>query len=143
MTLRAWHSVVSLENENQSQQLAVMSYRTIASRLHVPALGRTLRGWYARVRGLSSSEPQFFGDDLRLVDVALGERVSLIRLDMPHAEIEPLLERGILPGCDLCPIRRSPSGDPIIEVDGSVLVVRREVAACFCVQLAGQDARPS
>lgn len=103
----------------------------------------TLRGWYSRLRGLWFPEPVFNGPELRLVDIALGERVSLVRIDMPQAEIEPLLERGILPGCDLCPIRRSPSGDPIIEVDGSVLAVRYEVAACLCVVRSGQRARGS
>ncbi len=84
-------------------------------------------------------EPRLDGPDLRLADVALGERVSLVRFDMPQAKLEPLLERGILPGCDLCPIRRSPSGDPIIEIEGSVLAVRQEIAARLCVQLCEQD----
>jgi len=72
--------------------------------------------------------------DLRLVDIPLGERVSLVRIDMPAGEMDPLLEEAMSPGCDLCPIRRMPSGDQIIEVDGSVLTVRREVAACLCVR---------
>ena len=108
-----------------------------------PILVGTLRGWYSRLRGVWYPEPVLNGPELRLVDIALGERVSLVRIDMPHEEIEPLLERGILPGCDLCPIRRSPSGDPIIEVDGSVLAVRHEVAACLCVERSGQQGWPS
>jgi len=72
--------------------------------------------------------------DLRLVDIPLGERVSLVRIDMPAGVMDPLLEKAMSPGCDLCPIRRTPSGDRIIEVDGSVLTVRHEVAACLCVR---------
>lgn len=74
--------------------------------------------------------------EMRLADVPLQERCSLVRIDMTPEQMEPLLERGVLPGCHMCPIRRSPSGDPIIEVDGSVLALRKEVAACLCVQLA-------
>jgi len=77
--------------------------------------------------------------DLRLADIPLQERVSLVRIDMTPEQMEPLLERGMLPGCLLCPIRRSPFGDPIIEIDGSVLAVRKEVAACLCVRRAGGD----
>lgn len=73
-------------------------------------------------------------DDLRLCDVALREEVELVGFDLPADEVEPLLERGLLPGCRLCPIRRSPFGDPIIEVAGTVLALRREMAGCLCVR---------
>ena len=76
--------------------------------------------------------------DLRLVDIPLGERVSLVRIDMPAGVMDPLLEKAMSPGCDLCPIRRTPSGDRIIEVDGSVLTVRHEVATCLCVRYSGR-----
>ncbi len=73
--------------------------------------------------------------ELRLVDVPLRQAVELVRIDLPHAEMEPLLERGLLPGCKLCPVRRSPSGDPIVTVDGTLLALRREMAGCLCVRI--------
>lgn len=70
----------------------------------------------------------------RLTDVALHEEVELVGIEMPADELEPLLERGLLPGCRLCPVRRSPSGDPVVMVDGSLLAFRRETARCLCVR---------
>ena len=79
------------------------------------------------------------GDDdgtreLRLVDIPLQETVELVRIDLPDGQREPLFERGMLPGCSLCPVRRSPSGDPIVRIDGSLLALRRELAGCICVR---------
>ncbi|HIA99364.1 MAG TPA: ferrous iron transport protein A, partial [Gemmatimonadetes bacterium] len=54
---------------------------------------------------------------------------------LPAERAEPLLERGVLPGCRICPVRSSPTGDPIISVDGSLLALRRETANCLCVRL--------
>lgn len=78
--------------------------------------------------------------DLRLSDVSVDEVVELIRFEMPDDQVEPLLERGVLPGCRLCPVRRSPSGDPIVEVDGVMLALRRETAGCICVRRFAMDA---
>ena len=74
--------------------------------------------------------------DLRLADVPLREEVELVRIDLPHDQMEPLLERGMLPGCRICPVRRSPFGDPIVMVDGSLIALRREMAGCLCVRQA-------
>lgn len=81
-------------------------------------------------------------EDLRLGDIPLKQTVELTHIDLPAEEMEPLLERGVLPGCRICPVRSSPSGDPIVSVDGSLLALRRETAACLCVRLltAFQDA---
>jgi len=79
-------------------------------------------------------------NDLRLADVPLRETVELVRIDLTPDEMEPLLERGVLPGCHLCPVRRSPAGDPIIMVDGSLLAIRRELAWCLCVRHTGSNA---
>ncbi len=82
--------------------------------------------------------------ELRLAEIPLHETVEVIRLDLPADQREPLLERGVLPGCLLCPVRRSPSGDPIIQVDGSMLALRRELAGCICVRRTGKPApRPA
>lgn len=72
--------------------------------------------------------------ELRLADIPLGEEVELVRMELSDGEMEPLLERGVLPGCRLCPVRRSPFGDPIVEVSGTVLALRREMAGCLCVR---------
>ena len=73
-------------------------------------------------------------DELWLTDIPLREVVELVRIDLPADELEPLLERGVLPGCLMCPLRYSPAGDPIVRVDGSLLALRREMAGCLCVR---------
>jgi Fe2+ transport system protein FeoA len=75
---------------------------------------------------------------LRLGDIPLQQEVELVHLDMPAHLAEPLLERGVLPGCRICPVRSSPSGDPIISIDGSLLALRRETADCLCVRILSQ-----
>ena len=75
------------------------------------------------------------GDYLRLGDIPLRQTVELVRIDLPADQVELLLERGVLPGCHICPVRSSPSGDPIVSVDGSLLALRRETADCLCVRL--------
>ena len=72
---------------------------------------------------------------LRLGDIPLRQTVELTHIDLPPHEAEPLLERGVLPGCRICPVRSSPSGDPIVSIDGSLLALRRETAQCLCVRL--------
>jgi Fe2+ transport system protein FeoA len=64
--------------------------------------------------------------------------VELVSIDLPADQAEPLFERGILPGCRICPIRRSPSGDPIVEIDGALLALRKETAECLCVRQINQ-----
>ena len=78
-------------------------------------------------------------EKLRLSDIALDEEVELVSIDLPVEELEPLFERGMLPGCRLCPVRHSPSGDPIVMVDGSLLAFRREMAGCICVRRAAAN----
>ena len=77
-------------------------------------------------------------EDLRLGDVPLRHTVELVHIDLPIDQAEPLLERGVLPGCRICPVRMSPGGDPIVSVDGSLLAIRRETADCLCVRLLAQ-----
>ena len=76
--------------------------------------------------------------DLRLGDIPLRQTVELVHIDLPAEQAEPLLERGVLPGCRICPVRLSPSGDPIVSVDGWLLALRRETADCLCVRLLSQ-----
>jgi Fe2+ transport system protein FeoA len=86
-------------------------------------------------------KPQAVGRELTLADVAIRTSVEFVRFELPHGQMELLLERGVLPGCLLCPIRHSPFGDPIVTVNGSLLALRREVAECLCVRLLA-DAVP-
>ncbi len=75
--------------------------------------------------------------DVRLADVPLDEEVILVRMDMAGDDLEPLLERGIVPGCRVCPVRHSPAGGPTVyRVDGSLVALRRETASCLCVRSA-------
>lgn len=75
------------------------------------------------------------GQELRLGDIPFRQTVELTRIDLPAEQAEPLFERGLLPGCRICPVRSSPSGDPIVSIDGSLLALRRETAACLCVRM--------
>ena len=79
--------------------------------------------------------PDVFAASLRLRDVPLRQTVELVHIDLPVDQAEPLLERGLLPGCRICPVRSSPSGDPIVSIDGSLLALRKETAGCLCVKL--------
>jgi len=74
------------------------------------------------------------GSRTSLMDVPLRRAVELERIDAPSDEVEPLLERGILPGCRLRRVRNSPTGDPIISVEGTLLALRRESAAQLFVR---------
>jgi Fe2+ transport system protein FeoA len=94
---------------------------------------RMLRRWWRRTRA-----PADAGGDatsLTLQQVPLSQFVELLSIDLPPDDLEPLLERGLLPGCRLCPVRYSPAGDPIVAVDGSLIAMRRETAACLCVRM--------
>ena len=76
------------------------------------------------------------GADLRLAEIPLREMVELVRIDLPSEEMEPLLELGLMPGCRVCPVRRSLFGDPVLLVDGALIALRRETAVCLCVRRA-------
>jgi Fe2+ transport system protein FeoA len=77
---------------------------------------------------------------MHLGQVPLGATVELVRMEMPEETMEALLERGLMPGCRICPVRRAPSGDPILLVDGSLLALRRETAACLlCMGITGSS----
>jgi len=89
----------------------------------------------ARTLPVVQNAPSEREGDLRLGDIPLRQTVELTLIDLPADEAEPLLERGVLPGCLICPVRSSPSGDPIVSVDGTLIALRRETAACLCVSL--------
>lgn len=71
---------------------------------------------------------------LRFADCRMREIVELVSIDLPADQAECLLERGVVPGCSLCAVRRSPMGDPIVRIDGMLLAMRREMAGCLFVR---------
>lgn len=73
-------------------------------------------------------------DHRRLTDIALRETVELVELQLSDSQAASLMECGVLPGCSICPLRHSPSGDPVVMVDGVMLALRREVARCLRVR---------
>lgn len=84
-----------------------------------------------------ANDPTSRDADRKLVDVPLEEEVILVRIDVAGEDIEPLLERGIVPGCKVCPVRHSPAGGPIVyRVDGHLVALRKETASCLCVRSA-------
>ena len=75
--------------------------------------------------------------DLTLADVPLQEEVILVRMDVAGEDLEALLERGIVPGCRVCPVRHGPGGGPTVyRIDGSLVALREETASCLCVRSA-------
>lgn len=85
----------------------------------------------------SRSQPAPKGAERMLADVPFEEEVVLVRIDMAGDDLEPLLERGIVPGCKLCPVRHAPAGSPTIYlVDGALVALRKETASCLCVRSA-------
>ena len=74
------------------------------------------------------------GAGLRLDDMPVGEDVELESMELPEGEMASLMERGVMPGSRIRLVRRSPFGDPVIRVDGTVLAVRRELASCLVVR---------
>ena len=76
-------------------------------------------------------------DERTLADIPLDEEVVLVRMDVAVEDIEALLERGIVPGCNLCPVRHAPAGGPTVyRVDGDLIALRKDIASCLCVRSA-------
>lgn len=85
---------------------------------------------------LPTHQPSRPGQDLTLADVPLNEEVLLVRMDLAGEELEPLLERGIVPGCTLCPERQATGSTRVYRVDGCLVALRGETARCLCVKSA-------
>jgi ferrous iron transport protein A len=77
---------------------------------------------------------------LRLTELPLGEEAELEAIELPETERHALMERGVIPGCRLSLVRRSPFGDPIVRVEGTVLALRRETASGLRVRPRVEDA---
>ena len=78
--------------------------------------------------------------ELRLSQIDLHEEVELVRIDLPEEAAAPLMERGVLPGCRICPVRRTLFGNPIVRVEGTLLALRPEMAHCLCVRRLSREA---
>lgn len=85
---------------------------------------------------LGASTGDVAASALCLADMSVGQGADLVAIALPDAEAEALMERGVVPGCRFRLLRKSPFGDPIIHVDGTVLALRREMARRLFVQLA-------
>ena len=72
------------------------------------------------------------------MDVSPKTEVELVSIDLPEAEAAPLLDSGIVPGCFLCRLLTSPSGDPVLSADGICFALRRETARCLRVKPPGE-----
>jgi len=70
-----------------------------------------------------------------LAEVPLEEEVVLVRTDLAGEDLAPLLERGLVPGCTLCPVRHAPAGHPTVYlVDGALVALRKATAPFLCVR---------
>ena len=104
----------------------------------VQPAGRTVNVERVEVKKMPVLQDDSAGKDLRLVDIPLQQTVELVDFDLPEDQVEPLLERGVLPGCKMCPVRRSPFGDPVVMIDGTLIALRKELAGCLCVRMEGK-----
>jgi Fe2+ transport system protein FeoA len=74
------------------------------------------------------------------MDVEITIPVELVSIDLSPEEAGPLMDRGIVPGCLLCRIGRSPFGDPVVSADGTCFALRKETARCLRVRAANGSA---
>ncbi len=81
-----------------------------------------------------------------LSDLAVGERGTLVALDLPEAVQNHLMHMGFVPNAQITTLRRAPAGDPTVYgIDGMEIGLRRETAAAIRVSLSDErpDARPA
>lgn len=84
----------------------------------------------------SSAEVYATGREERvsLMDVLPLTEVELVEIDLSEDEAAPLLDSGIVPGCSLCRLRSTPSGDAVVSADGVSFAMRKETARCLWVK---------
>ena len=69
-----------------------------------------------------------------LAALPLGRRGLITALRLPEEKRRRLLELGFVPGAEVCPLQRSPGGDPVAYlICGAVIALREEDAACIWV----------
>jgi ferrous iron transport protein A len=78
-----------------------------------------------------------------LSELAVGERGTLVALDLPEAVQNHLMHMGFVPHAQIVALRRAPAGDPTVYgIDGMEIGLRCETAAAIRVSLA-EEAAPS
>lgn len=69
-----------------------------------------------------------------LSELPVGEEAIVERVDLQGPAGRRLMELGFLPGNRVTASGRAPGGDPLIfDVDGALVALRRETAACLTV----------
>ena len=72
----------------------------------------------------------------RLSALPEGERGVISRLELPPARAEALIRLGLIPGTELCCLRRSPFGDPTIyRFRGTSAALRRSDAERIIIKV--------
>ncbi|MGQ9634020.1 MAG: FeoA family protein [Bryobacteraceae bacterium] len=75
------------------------------------------------------------GRQHRLSELPIGEEAIVERVDLHGPAARRLMELGFLPGNRVTASGRAPGGDPLIfGVDGGLVALRRETAACLTVR---------
>ena len=70
-----------------------------------------------------------------LSELAIGESVLLISLDLPESVQNHLMHMGFVPGALVTALRRAPAGDPTVyRVDGLEIALRHETASAIRVR---------
>ena len=60
--------------------------------------------------------------------------MELVEIGLSPEEAAPLLDSGIVPGCSLCRVRATPSGDTVVSADGVCFALRKETARLLWVK---------
>lgn len=70
-----------------------------------------------------------------LMDVSPHQEAELVSIELAAKEAAVLLDSGIVPGCSICRLQASPSGDPVVSADGVCFAMRKETARRLRVRL--------
>ncbi|MCE2422412.1 MAG: ferrous iron transport protein A [Gemmatimonadetes bacterium] len=65
---------------------------------------------------------------VQIANAPLRAPYRLDRIDLPDEQVERLLEQGVVPGRVVSRIRNAPSGDPVLQIGGGQIALRRETA---------------
>lgn len=70
-----------------------------------------------------------------LTDLRIGERATLVSLDLPESVQNYLMHMGFVPEAEVTALRRAPAGDPTVyAIDGMEIALRRETAEAIRVR---------
>jgi ferrous iron transport protein A len=92
--------------------------------------GRILRVLSRRVGQHKGAQPVSV-----LSELTVGERGTLVSLDLPENVQNHLMHMGFVPGACVINLRRAPAGDPTVYcIDGMEIALRHETAAAINVR---------